>query len=97
ETVRQQTELARVLRVATMGELTAGLAHELGQPLAAMANLLEACAAKIRAGNRPRSEVLKLVRQAVTQSLRAGRIVRHVTALVRRGERRGGRLAQPPA
>ena len=88
ETARHQNELARVLRVATLGELAAGLAHELGQPLAAMANLLEACAAKIRAGNRPRSEVLKLVRQAVTQSLRAGRIVRHVTALVRRGERR---------
>ena len=36
ETLRQRDELAHALRVATLGELTASIAHELNQPLAAI-------------------------------------------------------------
>jgi two-component system sensor kinase FixL len=49
---RQQAELAHVLRLATIERLAAGLAHELNQPLSAIANGVEACAAYVRSGKR---------------------------------------------
>ena len=39
---KAQTELAHVTRVATMGELTASIAHEINQPLGAIANNAQA-------------------------------------------------------
>ena len=39
----QQAELAHIARVSTMGEIATGLAHELNQPLAAIANYAEGC------------------------------------------------------
>ncbi|MDX1945363.1 MAG: PAS domain S-box protein [Pirellulaceae bacterium] len=73
-------ELAHVARLTTMGEMTAGLSHELNQPLAALhlysstARLLDpvADAAQFR-------ELLNLISQ---QSLRAGQIVHRMRAFV---------------
>ena len=48
---RHQAELAHVLRVSTMAEMASGLAHELNQPLAAIANDVEACMAYLRSGD----------------------------------------------
>ena len=51
EQVRQrQAELAHALRISTVGELASGLAHELNQPLSAIANGVEACARYVRSG-----------------------------------------------
>jgi two-component system, chemotaxis family, CheB/CheR fusion protein len=80
---RHQAELARVLRVSLVGELGVGLAHEVGQPLAAVANTLEACATKIRAGKAAPKALLGLVEQAIEQSIRAAEIVRNARDLVR--------------
>lgn len=79
--------LAQVLRLVTMGNLSASLAHELSQPLGAIANLLAACASRAR-GGAPTSELLDLLRQASAQSQRAGSLVAHVTRLLHGGERR---------
>jgi PAS domain S-box-containing protein len=38
-----QTELAHVTRVATLGEMTASIAHEINQPLGAIVNSASAC------------------------------------------------------
>ncbi|MCF8183652.1 MAG: PAS domain S-box protein, partial [Polynucleobacter sp.] len=40
---RHQTELARVARLSTMGEMATGIAHELNQPLSAIANFARGC------------------------------------------------------
>jgi two-component system CheB/CheR fusion protein len=80
---RHQAELARVLRVSLVGELGAGLAHEVSQPLAAVANTLEACATKIREGKAPPKALLQLVDRAIGQSIRAGEVVANVRELVR--------------
>jgi C4-dicarboxylate-specific signal transduction histidine kinase len=51
EQVRQrQAVLAHALRISTVGELASGLAHELNQPLSAIANGVEACARHVRSG-----------------------------------------------
>src|SRR5262249_55203771 len=80
--------LARMLRLMSMGKLAATLAHELSQPLSALANVLEACAIHLRTGGATPEELLDLTQQASSQSHRAGRIVAHITRLLHDGERR---------
>ena len=48
ETARHQVELGRALRLGAMGELAAGLAHELNQPLSVVANILGTCVTRLR-------------------------------------------------
>src|SRR5262249_2363662 len=80
---RHEAELARGLRVSLVGELAPGMAHELSQPLAAIANMLEACAARLPALAPKAKAIRPLLRQAIAQSVQAGRIVRNVRELVR--------------
>ena len=50
EAARQhQAELTHVLRLSTMGEMAAGLAHEINQPLAAIVNYAQGCGRRLRA------------------------------------------------
>jgi C4-dicarboxylate-specific signal transduction histidine kinase len=77
-----------VLRLATIERLAAGLAHELNQPLSAIANGVEACAAYVRSGKREPRRLLALLDRASAEALRAGEIVHHVREFVQRSEPR---------
>jgi C4-dicarboxylate-specific signal transduction histidine kinase len=83
--LRLSTQLAHTERVTTMGHLTAGLAHELNQPLAAITNYAEACDVLLEEA--PRSSELDRVREYVVHArraaLRAGQIVRRMRNFVR--------------
>jgi two-component system, LuxR family, sensor kinase FixL len=85
---RHQAELAHVLRVATIEHLASGLAHELNQPLAAIANEVEACATYVRAGKREPHRLLELLERAGAEALRAGEIVHHLREFVQRSPAR---------
>ena len=54
---RQQAEIARLGRVATIGELSASLAHELNQPLAAILSNAEAGKLLLGADRPPLEEI----------------------------------------
>jgi two-component system sensor kinase FixL len=84
----QQAELAHALRIATMERLAAGLAHELNQPLSAIANGVEACAAFVRMGKGKPAKLLDLLERAGTEALRAGEIVHRLRDFVQRGRGR---------
>jgi two-component system, chemotaxis family, CheB/CheR fusion protein len=87
EQLRQrQAELAHVLRISTLGELASGLAHELNQPLSAIANLVEACARHVRSGKAQPRNLLALLGDASAQALRAGDIVEHLRGFIEKGE-----------
>jgi two-component system, chemotaxis family, CheB/CheR fusion protein len=87
EQVRQrQAELAHALRVSTVGELASGLAHELNQPLSAIANGVEACARYVRAGKAKSNELLALLDDASGEALRAGSIVEHLRHFMEKGK-----------
>jgi chemotaxis methyl-accepting protein methylase/C4-dicarboxylate-specific signal transduction histidine kinase len=89
EQVRQrQAELAHALRISTVGELASGLAHELNQPLSAVANGVEACARYLRAGNANPEELLALLDEASGEALRAGSIVEHLRHFIEKGQPR---------
>jgi C4-dicarboxylate-specific signal transduction histidine kinase len=87
ELVRQrQLDLTTALRVSTVGELAAGLGHELNQPLSAIANMAEACIQYVQAGTIETSKLLELLSAVASESLRAAEIVRHLRSLVDKGE-----------
>ena len=83
-----QSELAHVSRVTAMGTLATSLAHELNQPLTAIANYVET--ARDLLDNGPDANAVETVREALaecaTQSLRAGQIVRRLREFISRGE-----------
>lgn len=94
-TERQQTELrlhdlqnefAHVARVTEMGTLATSIAHELNQPLTAIANYVEAASELL---SEPTPERVAMIREALdecaAQSVRAGQIVRRLRDFISRG------------
>jgi two-component system sensor kinase FixL len=82
-----QSELLHVSRLSSLGEMTAALAHELNQPLTAMANYINA--ARRTMENLPQPEMekaLQLLDKAASQTLRAGQIIRRLRDFVEKGE-----------
>ena len=83
-----QSVLAHVQRVSEMGTLATSLAHELNQPLTAIANYVEA--ARDMLETPPDEEVIAVIREALNecaaQSVRAGQIVRRLRDFISRGE-----------
>ena len=90
ETERQlhqlQSELAHVSRVTTMGTLATSIAHELNQPLTAIANYSETARDLL---DDPTPETIEVVKDALTgcaeQSVRAGQIVRRLRDFISGG------------
>ena len=82
-----QAELAHVGRVTAMGTLATALAHELNQPLTAIANYVESARDLL---HEPSDQVLGAVREALdecaAQSVRAGQIVRRLRDYISRGD-----------
>jgi two-component system sensor kinase FixL len=81
-----RAELARVIRVATMGELTASLAHELSQPLTAI--LSNAQAGQRLLARRPPdvAEVRDILADITENDRRAGEVVHRIRGLLKKGE-----------
>ena len=84
-----QSELIHVSRLSAMGTMASTLAHELNQPLTAIANYLEA-SREILLRFEMNDESKEMLREAVTESakeaLRAGTIVRRLRDFVSRGD-----------
>ena len=82
-----QAELAHASRVSAMGTMASALAHELNQPLTAVANYVEAARDLL---DLPNAENVAIVRealgQAATQAVRAGQIVRRLRDFIARGD-----------
>src|SRR5260370_19531533 len=78
-------ELRKVSQVVTMGELTASLAHELNQPLAAIRNNTEAALELLTAKSPDIREVAVALEDIVRDNTRAANTVRNVRELFQRG------------
>ncbi len=76
-----QAELARVTRVTTLGELTASIAHEVNQPLAAVIANAEACLRWIDRETPDLAAARRSVEWAISDASRASEVVRGVRAL----------------
>jgi len=86
EKQRQRETLAHVGRVATMGELTASLVHELNQPLAAILTNAEAGERLLGRDAPPLDQVRQILTDIRTDDKRAVEIIRGVRGFLRRHE-----------
>lgn len=83
-----QLRMTHVSRLATMGEMAAGIAHELNQPLTAIANFASA-AQRLAANHLRDDDDVRLALTAISQqALRAGEIIRRLRSMVQSRETR---------
>jgi two-component system, LuxR family, sensor kinase FixL len=86
-----QSELAHISRLTAMGEMASTLAHELNQPLSAIANYMKGSRRLLENQSDEHSDLLRdAMDKAADQALRAGQIIRRLREFVdrREGERR---------
>jgi PAS domain S-box-containing protein len=81
-----QAELAHASRVTTLGEMSASIAHEVNQPLAAIVANGEACRRWLDRGTPDLDEVRGCVEWIIKDGYRAGEVIRRVRALSNKAE-----------
>jgi two-component system sensor kinase FixL len=82
-----QSELVHISRLTAMGEMASALAHELNQPLSAIANYLKGCRRLLDKQSDEQSRMVSdALDKAAGQALRAGDIIRRLRDFVARGE-----------
>jgi PAS domain S-box-containing protein len=87
ETLRQtQVELARVARLTMMGELTASIAHEVNQPLAAVVTNAYAASRWLAAVPPNLDEAREAVRRIARDGNRASEVIKRIRALIKKSE-----------
>jgi two-component system sensor kinase FixL len=82
-----QSELVHISRLTAMGEMASALAHELNQPLSAIANYMKGSRRLLEGRADEQSGMVRdAMDKAAEQSLRAGQIIRRLRDFVARGE-----------
>ena len=76
-----RAEFAHLARVSTLGELTASIAHEVNQPLAAVVNGARACLRWLDAGPPNLDEARRALEWVLEGGNRAGEVIQRVRAL----------------
>jgi two-component system sensor kinase FixL len=87
EQVREQRErLAHVGRLSTMGEMASGIAHEITQPLTAIATYAQAARRMLARGLKESPDFEEALEQIARQAERAGDIIQRLRGFMRREE-----------
>jgi C4-dicarboxylate-specific signal transduction histidine kinase len=87
-----QMELAHANRVATMGQLTASIAHEVNQPIAATVTNAEAALRWLHAGSLHLDQVQQSLTSIVEGATRAAEVIDRIRALMKKAPPRKDRL-----
>jgi len=87
-----QMELAHANRVATMGQLTASIAHEVNQPIAATVINAEAALRWLGAGSLNAEEVRRALTSIIKDGNRAAEVINRIRALIKKAPPRKDRL-----
>jgi C4-dicarboxylate-specific signal transduction histidine kinase len=77
-----RTALARVVRITTIGELTASIAHEVNQPLAAVVANSDACVAWLGLKDPNLSEARAAAERAIQGATRASEVIARIRSLI---------------
>ena len=87
ETLKTEQQLVQAAKMATLGEMSAGVAHELNQPLSVIATAGNILAKYLRPDRVPDPEVLAQVAQELTDQVgRCSRIINHLREFGRKSE-----------
>jgi len=85
EAKRHQEELVHVMRLSTMGEMASGMAHELNQPLTAVASYCETVRKMLEEQPAMPEKLSDILGRALEQTHRAGDIIRRLRDFVSKG------------
>lgn len=83
---QQQETLLLTSRLLTVGEMASTLAHEINQPLAAIANYNRGCVRRLQSGLWQIDEITATLEKASVQAERAGQVIQRVRAFLRNRE-----------
>src|SRR5262249_234494 len=83
---RAHADLAHITRVMTVGELTASIAHEVTQPLAAIVSNGDACLRLLGSDEPNLGETRKAVTSIIRDATRAAEVVARVRALLKKSD-----------
>jgi C4-dicarboxylate-specific signal transduction histidine kinase len=81
---KAQAELTHVTRVATLGEMTASIAHEVNQPLAAVITNANACLRWLARQSPDLAEARAAVERIIRDGSRASQVIGRIRALVKK-------------
>jgi two-component system, LuxR family, sensor kinase FixL len=84
ETLAEQQRLAHLARVAVVGELSGGLAHELNQPLTSILNNAQAAQQALSRDCVDLAEVREILADIVAEDKRAGELIGRIRGLLKR-------------
>jgi PAS domain S-box-containing protein len=92
----QVEKLQATSRLVTLGEMASTLAHELNQPLSAIANYQAGCIERLKQGKTTPDKLLPIMQKITDQAERAGMVVRRIREFVKQSapDRRPGQLAE---
>jgi two-component system sensor kinase FixL len=85
-------QFGHVARTTTIGEMATGLAHELNQPLGAIANYTEGCLVELARPHPALDEIRTALERLLATTLRAGQIIDRIRKFVTRQEPRRERF-----
>ncbi|MGQ7275933.1 ATP-binding response regulator [Marinobacter sp. V034] len=80
----QRDQLAHASRLSTMGEMAAGFAHEVNQPLTAISNYVRVALRMLAAESFDRSAVEQTLQKIEAQSHRASEVIRRIRSFVKK-------------
>jgi two-component system sensor histidine kinase DctS len=83
---RQEEKLAASARLVAMGEMASAIAHELNQPLSAIASYTTGCLNLLEKGTDVVGDLREALQKTSQQAQRAGHIIRRVHEFVRKSE-----------
>lgn len=86
EARHRQNEIAHVCRFSTMGEMATNLAHELNQPLSAIANYAQGSIRRLSADQTDPEPLLDAMHNVAEQTTRAGEIIHRIRTFLRKDE-----------
>ena len=87
ERERLEKQLGHLTRVSTLGGLSAGIAHELSQPLASILANAEVALATLAAKTPNLEELTEILKEIVQDDIRAQLVIRNLRKLLKTGER----------
>lgn len=87
EAQQAQEELERVNRIGLLGEISASLAHELNQPLTAILTNAQVVKRELEASPRDLKEMLEIVTDVISDTLRAAEVIKRLRTLISPQER----------
>jgi C4-dicarboxylate-specific signal transduction histidine kinase len=92
ELQKTRTDLAHVARVTAMGEMAASIAHEVNQPLSAIATYGDACVRLLSADSPNLDKSLEAINHIISDSMRASEVLKRIRSLVKKTDRQNALL-----